>query len=260
MTRSQQQRVPHRAWRPVRNDKIVGVYAALWRRSSTVARASVTEFLRGVPQGLKPAFFLTPNGTTKVVPFPISNSDRGAGALSDPKALDGATGVVPFPSIFLRMTRSQQQRVPHRAWRPVRNDKIVGVYAALKWRSSTVAPAAVHRSSQRPSGAEARIENHSYRSAEALRHPKALDGATGVVPFPSGFFLTGCEVRKRVPHRAWRPVRNDGVVGWGVVWLSWSELRIRIPRGRGAWNPIFGKGRQRWATLGWWCCPGTRVP
>ncbi len=39
--------------------------------------------------------FSSLNGTAEVVPFPISHLDRGAEALRRPKALDGATGVVP---------------------------------------------------------------------------------------------------------------------------------------------------------------------
>ncbi len=50
------------------------------------------------------------------------------------------------------------------------------------------------------------------RRAEA-RVFTPLNGTTKVVPSLSGFFLTGCEVLKRVPHRAWRPVRNDKIVG-----------------------------------------------
>ena len=106
------------------------------------------------------------------------------------------------------MTRSQQQRVPHRAWRPVRNDKIVGVYAALKRRSSTVARASVD--GLRPSGAKAHFETIVNRSAEALRRPKALDGGSEVVSFPS--FLKNSGGRTAGSSSGLAPVRNDRAV------------------------------------------------
>ena len=53
----------------------------------------------GIPEqrasGAEARIFSSLNGTTEVVPFPISHLDRGAEALRHPKALDGATGVVP---------------------------------------------------------------------------------------------------------------------------------------------------------------------
>jgi hypothetical protein len=130
-----QQQVPHRASAlfGMTTVDLGGFYAALKRRSSTVLAVVVTHQVKiknkvkgdgqecpshtGIPQGLKPgSFFLVLIGTT------------------GSRALPGLS-----QAGFVVGTDKNQQQVPHRAFGPVRNDK-VGEGVGLSQRLSAAPP------------------------------------------------------------------------------------------------------------------------
>ncbi|MGC2553165.1 MAG: hypothetical protein WA437_23095, partial [Candidatus Sulfotelmatobacter sp.] len=104
-------------------------------------------------------------------------------------------------------------------------------YAALMRRSSTVARASVDRSNYRPSGAKARIEKHSYRSAEALRHPKALHrkglAPPKAVPSKDGLDVAAKAAPFQGTHLRAIPSRTNSD-------FSGADVGVRVSMSRGS--------------------------
>ncbi len=108
-----EQQVPHRAWRPVRNDIPI---SHPQYPSAAEALLTLVAVLR---RGLKPRPFKTPYGTTEVVPLPVevSSKSHGVDVCGIPLLAKDARNGAPYLVVVLRKPQVQKRRtgvfVPH---------------------------------------------------------------------------------------------------------------------------------------------------